>query len=70
MSKKAKELAARYGRNLSVVEIAEKILKEQKQYRVNAFSFPDCPIVTAELELQSFRWGLIPFWTKDKKQMR
>ena len=68
MSKKAKELAARYGRNLSVVEIAEKILKEQKQYRVNAFSFPDCPIVTAELELQSFRWGLIPFWTKDEKQ--
>ena len=37
MSKKAKELAARYGRNLSVVEIAEKILEEQEQYRVNAF---------------------------------
>lgn len=67
MSKKAKELAARYGRNLSVVEIAEKILKEQEQYRVNAFSFPECPIVTTEQELQSFRWGLIPFWTKDEK---
>lgn len=68
MSVKAKELAARYGRNLSVVEIAEKILKEQEQYRVNAFSFPDCPIVTSDQELQSFRWGLIPFWTKDEKQ--
>ena len=40
MSKKAKELAARYGRNLSVVEIAEKILEEQEQYRVNAFTLP------------------------------
>lgn len=68
MSKKAKELAARYGGNLSVVEIAEKILKEQKQYRVNAFSFPEYPIVTADQKLQSFRWGLIPFWTKDEKQ--
>ena len=62
------KLAARYGHNLSVVEIAEKILKEQEQYRVNAFSFPECPIVTTEQELQSFRWGLIPFWTKDEKQ--
>lgn len=68
MSKKAKELAARYGRNLSVVEIAEKILEEQEQYRVNAFTFPDYPIITADSEVQSFKWGLIPFWVKDKKQ--
>ena len=68
MSKKAKELAARYGRNLSVVEIAEKILEEQEQYRVNAFTFPDYPIITANPEVQSFKWGLIPFWVKDKKQ--
>ena len=68
ISKKAKELAARYGRNLSVVEIAEKILEEQEQYRVNAFTFPDYPIITADPEVQSFKWGLIPFWVKDKKQ--
>ena len=68
MSAKATKLAARYGRNLSVVEIAEKILKEQEQYRVNAFSFPEYPIITSDKELQSFRWGLIPFWTKDEKQ--
>lgn len=68
MSKKAKELAARYGRNLSVVEIAEKILKEQEQYRVNAFGFPDCPVITSDPEVQSFKWGLIPFWVKDQKQ--
>lgn len=68
MSAKATKLAARYGRNLSVVEIAEKILKEQEQYRVNAFSFPDCPVITSDSEIQSYRWGLIPFWTKDEKQ--
>lgn len=68
MSKKAKELAARYGRNLSIVEIAEKIIKEQEQYRVNAFSFPEYPIITPDSEVQSFRWGLIPFWVKDEKQ--
>lgn len=68
MSVKATKLAARYGRNLSVVEIAEKILKEQEQYRVNAFSFPDCPVITSDPEIQSYKWGLIPFWTKDEKQ--
>lgn len=68
MSAKATKLAARYDRNLSVVEIAEKILKEQEQYRVNAFSFPDCPVITSDPEIQSYRWGLIPFWVKDEKQ--
>ena len=65
MSTKATKLAARYGRNLSVVEIAEKILKEQEQYRVNAFSFPNCPVITSDPEIQSYMWGLIPFWVKD-----
>lgn len=68
MSAKATKLAARYGRNLSVVEIAEKILKEQEQYRVNAFNFPYCPVITSDPEIQSFKWGLIPLWTKDEKQ--
>lgn len=68
MSAKATKLVARYGRSLSVVEIAEKILKEQEQYRVNAFSFPDCPVITSDPEIQSYRWGLIPFWVKDEKQ--
>lgn len=68
MSAKATKLAARYGHNLSVVEIAEKILKEQEQYRVNAFSFPECPVITSDPEIQSYKWGLIPFWVKDGKQ--
>ena len=66
MSAKAQKLAARYGRNLSVVEIAEKILDER--YRVNAFNFPDYPIITSDPAIQEFKWGLIPFWVKDEGQ--
>lgn len=66
MSKKAKELGARYGRKSDIIEIAKEILAEQ--YRVNAFAFPECSIITADQEIQAFSWGLIPFWVKDKKQ--
>lgn len=62
MSKKAKEVAARYGKNLSVVEIAEKIIQEQ--YHVNAFTNPNYPIITTDEEVQAFNWGLIPYWVK------
>lgn len=62
MSKKAKELASRYRKQLSVVEIAEKIIQEQ--YHVSAFTNPEYPIITAAPELQVYNWGLIPFWTK------
>lgn len=63
MSKKAKELAARYGRQLNVVEIADKIIQEQ--YHVSAFNNPEYPIITADPELQVYNWGLIPFWVKN-----
>lgn len=66
MSKKAKELAARYGRKSDIIEIAEEILAEQ--YRINAFSYPRSPIVTNAEEIQAYTWGLIPFWVKDKTQ--
>lgn len=62
MSKKAQELAARYGRKTDVIEIAQDIINEQ--YHVNAFNFPLCPVVTAAPEIQLCNWGLIPFWTK------
>ncbi len=67
MSKKAQQLAARYGRNinLSAVEIAEQILEEN--YHITGFFHPEQLIVTSEKELQEIRWGLIPFWAKDKK---
>lgn len=64
MTKKVKELASRYGRQLSVVEIAEKIIQEQ--YHVSAFKNPDYAVITAAPEVQVYKWGLIPFWTKSE----
>lgn len=69
MSAKAQRLAARYGKKLmSVVEIAEQIMKEEEQYHINAFSNPECLIITSDEELQSLTWGLIPFWTKTESE--
>lgn len=65
MSKKAQQLAARYGRKSNVVEIAQDIIQEQ--YHVNAFNFPKCPVITALDEVQIFNWGLIPFWAKTEE---
>ncbi|MFV0588705.1 SOS response-associated peptidase [Bacteroides reticulotermitis] len=68
MSKKAQELAARYGRKSDIVEIYQDILNEQ--YHVNAFNFPKYPIVTSSEEIQVFNWGLIPAWTKTEKDAK
>lgn len=65
MSKKAKQLAARYGRKSDIVEIYKDILEEK--YRVSAFTYPEYPIITKLEEIQVFKWGLIPFWTKDEQ---
>lgn len=65
MSKKAQRLAARYGRLLNAVEIAEKIIQEQ--YHVSAFTNPEYPIITSDPEVQVYNWGLIPFWAKTEK---
>lgn len=64
MTKKVKQLASRYGRQLSIVEIAEKIIQEQ--YHVSAFKNPEYPIITSDPEIQVYQWGLIPFWTKSE----
>lgn len=66
MRVKPQKLAARYGRNLSVIEMAEQILTEQ--YRVTAFTCPDYPIITSDPAIQHFKWGLIPSWVKDEDQ--
>lgn len=65
MSKKAQRLAARYGKQLDIIEIAEKIIQEQ--YHVSAFTNPDYPVITEDPEIHIFKWGLIPFWTKTEK---
>lgn len=65
MSKKAQQLAARYGRKPDIIEIAQDIINEQ--YHVNAFNFPKYPIITISDEVQVFNWGLIPFWVKTEE---
>lgn len=65
MSKKAIELAARYGRKTDVIEIIQEIITGQ--YHVNAFNFPKCPVITTSDEIQAFNWGLVPFWTKSEE---
>ena len=61
-SKKALELAKRYGRKTNIIEMAQEINNEQ--YRINAFSNPLCPIITENQNIEAARWGLIPHWTK------
>lgn len=65
MIKKVKELAGRYNRHLTVVEIAEKIIQEQ--YHVSAFTNPLYPIITSDPYVQTYTWGLVPFWVKSEK---
>lgn len=71
MSKKAQQLAARYGRKSDIIEIVQDIINEQ--YHVNAFNFPKYPVITNSDEIQVFNWGLVPFWVKtesDAEQIR
>ena len=65
MSKKAQQLAARYGRKSDIIEIAKEILEEQ--YRQSAFTNPDCAVVTTSESLEVRKWGLIPFWCKTQE---
>jgi len=39
-------------------------------YFVNGFNHPDVPVITNKMpdHIQTFSWGLIPFWVKDPKQ--
>lgn len=65
MRKKIKALARRYNRQLTIVEIADKIIQEQ--YHVSAFTNPEYPVVTIDPYIQVYNWGLIPFWVKSAK---
>jgi len=59
-SKRALELANRYGRKTDMPETSE----ETPQYKINAFTHPSCPVVTEKENIESAKWGLIPYWTK------
>jgi len=62
-SKRALALAKRFGRKTDIIEMAKEIIEEQK-YKISAFSHPDCPIITANENIEVAKWGLIPHWTK------
>jgi len=62
-SKRALELAKRYGRKTNIIEMAKQIIEEEK-YKISAFMHPICPIVTTSESLEVAQWGLIPDWTK------
>lgn len=53
------ELAQRFNRK------ADLIREFRPSYHVSAFSHAEYLIVTADRQLQFYRWGLIPFWTHD-----
>jgi len=61
-SKRALDLAKRYGRKTDIVEIVQDILDEQ--YKITAFTHPVCPVITQSPDVQLARWGLIPGWIK------
>lgn len=56
------ELAARYRRRNAEID------NYRKTYHISAFTHAECPVVTSDPEIQMFRWGLIPFWTKDVEE--
>jgi len=65
-SKRALDLANRYGRKTDILEIVKEILDEQ--YKVTAFTHPDCPIITLNQSIQVAKWGLIPNWINSEEE--
>ena len=56
------DLAKRYSRKTDLIEIVQEILDEQ--YKITAFTNPECPVITDNQDIQLARWGLIPTWVK------
>lgn len=52
-----RQLALRFGREFDRIE------DFKPTYHASLFSHAEYPIITADREIQLFRWGLIPFWT-------
>jgi len=61
-SKRALEVAKRYGRKTDLLEIVQEIIDEQ--YKITAFTHPSCYMITGHENVQTAKWGLIPHWTK------
>jgi len=59
MTQKAKELAKRYGKRHPFTDE-----DTERLFHISAFNCPQFPIITEAEEIQKYRWGLIPYWTK------
>lgn len=68
LSKKAVEVAARFKKKCDIPSATQQLMDDR--YHVNGFDYPLYPVVTADDELQTYRWGLIPFWTKDMTEAK
>ena len=64
LSVKVQQLAKKYGKLLSVIEMYQEVYggKHDEKYHINAFTNPVCPVITAEPQIQLYHWGLIPHW--------
>lgn len=62
LTAKPQQLAERFDRR------ADLIRDFHPAYHISAFSHAEYPIVTADKQLQYYRWGLIPFWTHDLEE--
>lgn len=81
-SKKAQEVARKYGRKTDVLEAWKEIVEERRRngekiydltdgaYNVPAMISPYSAIVTHDEQLHPMRWGLIPYNTKDWEAVR
>ena len=67
-SKRALDLAKRYGRRSDIIKMVQEIIDEQ--YKITAFIHPESYIVTGSESLQTARWGLIPKWTKTEEDAK
>lgn len=67
-TKTEKQLEGRYSRKVALEAVGQlKIF-----YAVSGFSHPNLPVITSERpeEIQLFKWGLLPSWTKDEVQAK
>ena len=60
------DLSKRYSRKTDLIEIVQEILDEQ--YKITAFTNPECPVITPHQEVQLAKWGLIPAWVKSGEE--
>ena len=65
-SKRAMDLSKRYSRKTDLIEIVQEILDEQ--YKITAFTNPECPVITHNQDVQLARWGLIPAWVRSDEE--